>query len=329
MLHDLVVRYGPLIVFVNVLAAALGLPVPAMPTLILFGAMATLHPDMIGMQLLPVLLLAVVAAVLGDSAWYLAGRRFGGRTLKTLCRLSLSRDSCVKKTEQFFGRWGVRVLAIARFVPGLSLVSVPMAGALGTRYRTFLGYDALGALLWAAVGLLIGLLFAEQIDWLFAGASQLGQAALVLIGLLLTLYASVRWSRRRALLRTLANARIDVAELEQLMLANPAALPVVVDVRTLEHRRLDPVSIPGAVFADERNVREFSLRYPLAQKFVVYCSCPNEVSAALMAKRLSDAGFTDALALRGGLDAWRDTGHPLAGIVGIEPAGIAPAPKTA
>ncbi|WP_414440514.1 DedA family protein/thiosulfate sulfurtransferase GlpE [Burkholderia sp. 22PA0106] len=329
MLHDLVVRYGPLIVFVNVLAAALGLPVPAMPTLILFGAMATLHPDMIGMQLLPVLLLAVAAAVLGDSAWYLAGRRFGGRTLKTLCRLSLSRDSCVKKTEQFFGRWGVRVLAIARFVPGLSLVSVPMAGALGTPYRTFVGYDALGALLWAAVGLLVGLLFAEQIDWLFTGASQFGQAALVLIGLLLLLYASVRWSRRRALLRTLANARIDVAELERMMLADPSALPVVVDVRSPEHRRLDPFSIPGAVFADERNVREFSLRYPLGQKFVVYCSCPNEVSAALMAKRLSDAGFTDALTLRGGLDAWRDTGHALAGIAGIEPAGIAPAPKTA
>ncbi|NHH83035.1 putative membrane protein [Burkholderia gladioli] len=121
MLHDLVAQYGPLIVFVNVLAAALGLPVPAMPTLVLFGAMATMHPDMIGIQLVPVLLLSVLAAVIGDSAWYLAGRRFGGRTLKTICRLSLSRDSCVKKTEQFFGRWGVRVLAIARF---LSLIHI-------------------------------------------------------------------------------------------------------------------------------------------------------------------------------------------------------------
>lgn len=329
MLHDLIARYGPLIVFANVLAAALGLPVPAMPTLVLFGAMATLHPDMIGMQLVPVLLLSVVAALIGDSAWYVAGRRFGGKTLKTICRLSLSRDSCVKKTEQFFGRWGVRVLAIARFVPGLSLVSVPMAGALGTRYRTFIGYDALGALLWAAVGLLIGLVFAEQIDWLFAGASQLGHAALVAIVLLLMLYASVRWMRRRALLRQLAHARIDVDELEQLLRADAARLPVVIDVRTVEHRRLDPFSIPGAVFADERHVRDLAARYPLSQKFVIYCSCPNEVSAALMARRLSDAGFTDALALRGGLDAWRDTGRQLAGVVLVEPVPATPAPKTA
>ena len=39
MLHDLVEQYGPALVFVNVLAASLGLPVPAMPSLVLFGAM--------------------------------------------------------------------------------------------------------------------------------------------------------------------------------------------------------------------------------------------------------------------------------------------------
>ncbi|MGS1001554.1 DedA family protein/thiosulfate sulfurtransferase GlpE [Burkholderia glumae] len=329
MLHDLIARYGPLIVFVNVLAAALGLPVPAMPTLVLFGAMATLHPEVFGMQLVPVLLLSVAAALLGDSAWYAAGRRFGGKTLRTICRLSLSRDSCVKKTEQFFGRWGVRLLAIARFVPGLSLVSVPLAGALGTRYRTFVGYDALGALLWAAAGLLIGLVFAEQIDWLLAAASRLGHAALAVVAVLLALYASVRWMRRRALLRQLVHARIGVDELDRLLHADAGPPPVVIDVRTAEHRRLDPFSIPGAVFADERHIRDLAARYPLSQRFVTYCACPNEVSAVLMARRLSDAGFTDALALRGGLDAWRDSGRPLAGIVLAEPVPAAPAPKTA
>lgn len=69
MLHDLVARFGPLIVFVNVLAAAIGLPVPAMPTLVLFGAMATLHPDALGAQLAPVLALAVLAALIGDTVW--------------------------------------------------------------------------------------------------------------------------------------------------------------------------------------------------------------------------------------------------------------------
>ncbi|KVN06650.1 MULTISPECIES: DedA family protein/thiosulfate sulfurtransferase GlpE [unclassified Burkholderia] len=330
MLHDLVARFGPLIVFVNVLAAAIGLPVPAMPTLVLFGAMATLHPDALGAQLAPVLALAVLAALIGDTVWYVAGRHFGGRALKTLCKLSLSRDSCVKKTERFFGRWGVRVLTVARFIPGLSLISVPMAGALGTRYRTFVGYDGLGALLWAGCGVAIGFAFAKQIDWLFTGANQLGRAVLVVIVALLALYTAVRWMRRRALIRQLANARIDVDELDRLLRTDPA--PVVFDARSPEHRKFDPYAIPGAQFADERDLRDIVARYPATQKFVIYCSCPNEVSAALMAQRLKQAGFADALALRGGLDAWRDAGRRLAELdpqpMGEAPA-LASAPKTA
>ncbi|KVK71539.1 DedA family protein/thiosulfate sulfurtransferase GlpE [Burkholderia sp. MSMB1498] len=329
MLHDLVARFGPLIVFVNVLAAAIGLPVPAMPTLVLFGAMATLHPDALGAQLAPVLALAVLAALIGDTVWYVAGRHFGGRALKTLCKLSLSRDSCVKKTERFFGRWGVRVLAVARFIPGLSLISVPMAGALGTRYRTFVGYDGLGALLWAGCGVAVGFVFARQIDWLFTGANQLGRAVLAVIVALLALYTAVRWMRRRALIRQLANARIDVDELDRLLQTDSA--PIVFDTRSAEHRKLDPYAIPGAQFADERDLRDIVARYPATQKFVIYCSCPNEVSAALMAQRLKQAGFADALALRGGLDAWRDTGRQLIELDSqlASEAGLAPAHKTA
>ncbi|HDR9056314.1 DedA family protein/thiosulfate sulfurtransferase GlpE [Burkholderia vietnamiensis] len=318
MLRDLVAQYGPLLVFANVLAAAIGLPVPAMPTLVLFGAMAAMHPAMIGSQVVTVVALSVLGALIGDTVWYVAGRRYGGATLKTICRLSLSRDSCVRKTERFFGRYGVRVLAVARFIPGLSLVSVPMAGALGTRYRTFAGYDALGAALWTIVALGAGLVFYRQIDWLFAGASRLGRAVLLVIVALLALYAAVRWMRRRALIRQLASARIGVDELERL-LRDPSA-PVVLDVRSAEHRKLDPFTIPGAQFADERHIDDIVARYPLTQKFVVYCSCPNEVTAALMARRLLDAGFTDALPLRGGLDAWRDTGRELASLLEETPA---------
>ncbi|MEN2469533.1 MULTISPECIES: DedA family protein/thiosulfate sulfurtransferase GlpE [Burkholderia] len=318
MLRDLVAQYGPLLVFANVLAAAIGLPVPAMPTLVLFGAMAGMHPEMIGSQLLTVVALSVFGALIGDTVWYVAGRRYGGATLKTICRLSLSRDTCVRKTERFFGRYGVRVLAVARFIPGLSLVSVPMAGALGTRYRTFAGYDALGAALWTIVGLVAGIVFYRQIDWLFAGASRLGRAVLVVIVALLAVYAAIRWMRRRALIRQLAHARIGVDELDDLL--RDAAAPVVLDVRSPEHRKLDPFTIPGAQFADERQIADIVARYPFSQKFVVYCSCPNEVTAALMAKRLLDAGFTDALALRGGLDAWRDTGRQLTSLVEEMPA---------
>ncbi|HEV3432061.1 MAG TPA: DedA family protein/thiosulfate sulfurtransferase GlpE [Paraburkholderia sp.] len=309
MLHDLIAQYGPALVFLNVLAGALGLPVPAMPALVLFGAMAAMHPGSIGQQVAPVLGLSVVAMLIGDSVWFMAGRLYGGNTLKTLCKLSLSRDTCVKKTERFFGRWGVRVLAIAKFVPGLSLVSVPLAGAMGTPYRQFVGFDGIGAALWSGTGLLIGVLFAPQIDMMLAGASRLGRFAAVVVAVLLLLYAAYRWQRRRQLIKKLANARITVDDLYRAMANKPP--PVVFDIRSEEKRKLDPFIIPGALFADERKLDEILSKYPPEQKLVIYCSCPNEISAAWMAKKLVEAGFVDVVPLLGGLDAWRDSGRAL------------------
>ncbi|TKC87656.1 hypothetical protein FAZ69_15270 [Trinickia terrae] len=329
MLHDLVVRYGPALVFANVLAASLGLPVPALPTLVLFGAMAALHPVSVGAQLAPVLVLSVFATLIGDSAWFLAGRMYGGNTLKTICKLSLSRDTCVKKTERFFGRWGVRVLSVAKFVPGLSIVSIPMAGAMNTPYRMFLLYDGLGAALWAGIGLMVGAVFSQQIDMLFAGINRLGKAAALVAAVLLALYAAYRWTRRRALIKKLAAARIKVDELYELMRSDVS--PVVFDIRSDEKRLLDPYVIPGAVFADERQLDHIIKSYAPEQKLVIYCSCPNEVSAAWMAKQLSEAGFADVVPLLGGIDAWRDAGRPLSplpGAAALAPdAGAHPEPK--
>ncbi|WP_116136223.1 DedA family protein/thiosulfate sulfurtransferase GlpE [Trinickia diaoshuihuensis] len=310
MLHDLVARYGPALVFVNALAAALGLPVPAMPTLVLFGAMAALHPASVGGQLVPVLALAVLASVIGDSVWFLAGRVYGGATLKTLCRLSLSRDTCVKKTERFFGRWGVRVLTVSKLVPGLSLLSVPMAGALGTPYRAFVAHDGIGAAIWASLGLGIGALVANQVDWFFAGIGRLGHASIFVIAALLAAYAAYRWMRRRSLMNKLSDARIGVDELYELMLSEAA--PVILDIRSDEKRQIDPYVIPGTRFADERKLEEIVAAYRPNQKIVVYCSCPNEVSAAWMAKKLNEAGFSDVLPLKGGIDAWREAGREVA-----------------
>ena len=306
MLHDLVEQYGPALVFANVLAASLGLPVPAMPCLVLFGAMAAMHPATVGTQLASVLILAIFATLIGDSAWYLAGRIYGGNTLKTLCKLSLSRDTCVKKTERFFGRWGVRVLAVAKFVPGLAIVSIPMAGAMGTKYRTFLTYDSIGAALWSGTGLIIGAIFAPQIDMLMAGAGRLGRMAGVILLVLLLLYATYRWIRRRQLINKLATARMEIEELDKLIEAGKP--PVLFDIRSREKRKLDPYVIPGTQFADERQLNDIIAKYAPDQKLVIYCSCPNEISAAWMAKQLNEAGFIDVLPLRGGLDAWRDSG---------------------
>src|SRR3546814_9980077 len=104
------------------------MPVPTLPAWTYAGSVVAFMPE--GGRMLG--LLRFVGAVgggrFGDSIWYVAGRRHGFRVLRLLCRLSLSQDSCVRRTEAFFFKRGIRILLVARFVPGLSVVSVPMSG---------------------------------------------------------------------------------------------------------------------------------------------------------------------------------------------------------
>jgi membrane protein DedA with SNARE-associated domain/rhodanese-related sulfurtransferase len=310
-MQDVVDKYGVLLVFANVLALSLGLPVPAMPTLILVGAGLALQPEAMWLPLLGVLAVSVAASLIGDSVWFYAGRRYGNRTLQSLCRLSLSRDTCMKRTERFYGRFGIRVLSVAKFIPGLSMVSVPLAGAMQARLPLFLRYDGLGAALWAALGLGLGVVFSRQVETVIDTLSQLGAGAGVLVGIVLAAYVGWRWWRRRALLASLEAARIEPVDLDGLIRNGQA--PVVFDIRAPGFRDVDPYRIPGAVFADERQLDGILATYPREQRIVIYCACPDEVSAAWMAGRLRRAGFHDVLPLRGGIDAWRAQGY------GVEP----------
>ena len=82
-----------------------------------------------GPSLVMAFVVAVIANVLGDAVWFWAGRLYGGRVMGLLCRFSLSPDSCVRQSESLIARWGGSSLVAAKFVPGVSVVAAPMAGA--------------------------------------------------------------------------------------------------------------------------------------------------------------------------------------------------------
>src|SRR6185295_7516715 len=105
----------------------------------------------------------VVASVIADTLWYLTGRRYGMRVLRILCRISLSPDSCVTQTESIFTRFGASSMLFAKFVPGFASVATAMAGAVGLRYWKFVLFDAVGALLWVGVAVVLGFIFRDAI----------------------------------------------------------------------------------------------------------------------------------------------------------------------
>ena len=136
-LLSLLASQGIVLVFLVTLATRLGAPVPAVPFLVVAGGLT------VGGQLpfVAVVLAAVLGNILGDGVWFLAGRRWGYRVMRLLCRISLSPDSCVRRSESILGRWGGWSLIAAKFVPGVSVVAPPMAGALGMSNLRFLAYE--------------------------------------------------------------------------------------------------------------------------------------------------------------------------------------------
>lgn len=295
-------EYGLVAVFGFVLLEQVGAPIPALPVVLLAGAQAFDNP-IYGVY---ALVLSVLACTIADLAWFWAGRRYGYRILKLLCRVSLSPDSCVRQTEANYERRGVATLVIAKFVPGLATVAPPVAGALGLKTSSFLLYNGAGAALWSGAGLVLGLVFHGQIDWLLARLAELGGHALVLILVLLALYMAYRlWDRWR-FLRSLRTARITVDELYVMM--NRGDDPIVLDVRSRTHRELDGRRIPGARPVDLDNLDRTLADIPRDRDVVVYCACPNEASAVKVAMLLRDRGIRNVRPLAGGIDAWIEAG---------------------
>jgi membrane protein DedA with SNARE-associated domain/rhodanese-related sulfurtransferase len=307
MAHEIIAllaQYGVLLVFLNVLVTQLGAPLPAVPTLVVAGSLAAAG----GPLALAGTIAAVVAGcLLGDSFWYVAGRRYGAGVMRLLCRISLSPDSCVQRSELRFQRWRGQVLLVAKFVPGLSTVGSSLVGAMRLRWPLFMLFDGLGSLLWAALWTGLGYTFAASVDRVLSAVASAGTLAIQLLLALLVLYVLARWWQRRRLLHTLRMARITVDELHQAMRTERA--PVVVDVRPEASRQLDTRVVPGALLVDAQGIDRTVHDIPLDRELVLYCNCPNEVSAARAAKVLIAQGYRRVRPLLGGLEAWDAAGY--------------------
>lgn len=310
LLLSLIAQHGLWLVFANVLLLQLGLPLPAWPTLMLVGA-ASAGNDSAATAVVAV---AVAACLMADAAWYAAGARYGRKVLRLMCRLSLSPDSCVRQTENLYERWGAPSLMVAKFIPGFGAVATSMAGFARTSRSTFLLFDTIGALLWSGVAVALGWLFRDAVTEVVVVFEAAGRWGLIGIASLLLLYIGVKALQRQRLIRSLRMARVSVDELAALLTGE--RLPLIVDVRSASS--MHEGRIPGAIWIDNQAF-EASLRKNgldagdarLADDVIVYCACPNEASAALVAQKLMRAGFKRVRPLGGGIEAWIETGHAL------------------
>ena len=247
-------------------------------------------------------------SIVADAIWFYLGRYGGQRILNFLCRISLEPDSCVRRTQDLFTRYGMKGVIVAKFIPGLSTLAPPMAGNSGMGAPRFFFFDGLGSLIYTGTFILGGAIFSHQLDQILGALDSLGSGALALVVGMVVLYLGYKYYQRQRLLKQLRMARITVDDLYQKIETGENV--IILDLRSSAELERDPSLIRGArhVTMDELKSRQSD--FPRDQDIILYCSCPNEVSSARMALLLQRNGFTRVRPLQGGLDAWRERKYP-------------------
>lgn len=302
-LMQFLVEYGVLFVFLYVLAEQAGVPIPAFPVLMAAGAVASRGALDAGSMLGA----AVGACLLADTLWYLVGRRYGPRVLSLICRVSLSPEVCASRTESLFAQWGAPSLVLAKFVPGFAAIATALAGATRVRPPVFLLFAAIGGLAWAGSGLALGWVFAPLVDDVIRVLVEFGRLGAAIVVLALCGFATFKWRQRARFNAHLRMQRISVDALAGMIEAGGA--PVIVDVRyaTAQHDGRIPGAIPVT-----REAWPAALDALLRDAIiVVYCACPSDAGAAIVAARLRQRGYRNVRPLAGGIEAWRASGRAL------------------
>jgi membrane protein DedA with SNARE-associated domain len=263
---EFLIHHGHSVLFAWVLVEQLGVPVPAMPLLLAAGALAGTGR----LNFFACLLFAALGAVASDAVWFQLGRHRGIKILQLLCRISLEPDSCVRRTEGIFSKQGARSLLVAKFLPGLGLVTPPLAGIFHMRFRRFLLFDALGSMLWAGAFLGLGYVFAGEIERVAAHLASLGGWLLALVVGALAAYIGYKFVARQRFLRELRIARITADELKQKLDAGEQI--TIVDLRHSMDFEAEPEVIPGALHIEAKELQENNNRLPRDGEVVLYCT---------------------------------------------------------
>jgi membrane protein DedA with SNARE-associated domain len=262
----LLLRHGYAFLFCYVFAVQAGIPIPADPLLLIMGALVGDHVY----SFWPSMLVAMTGALAGDCFWYELGRVRGRSVLALLCKLSLEPDTCIQKTEGGFLKRGAWTLLFAKFIPGMSLVSMPLAGAIRMSRWRFLLTDAAGCALWCSAYLLAGRLFHKQVTELIGWLGFFGRRAGLTVLCLIAAYIAIRFLQRYRLRRELRINRVTAEEAFALM--NGGTPVTVLDLRNPVDIEIDGLKIAGAVIIRPADLRSRSHEIPQGNEVILYCT---------------------------------------------------------
>jgi len=259
-------KHGYLVLFAWITAEQFGAPVPAVPILIAAGVLSAT-----GQLTLPsALAVGILGCLIGDTFWYALGKQRGSAVLRLLCKISLEPETCVRRSSEFISRYRGRSLVVAKFIPGVSAVAVPLAANSGISLWSFFSYDFLGSLLYVGGYLALGRVLGGRIDKLsvFSDSLKSVSLGLAIIGALAIL--GWRSYRRRQFQNDVRVARITPKEVWDLIEGRQS--PYVVDLRHALDMLTDPRVIPGALRMTPDELSRRHNEIPRDREIILYCT---------------------------------------------------------
>jgi membrane protein DedA with SNARE-associated domain len=259
-------KHGYLFVFVWVALEQSGVPVPALPVLLAAGVLSGMEQLSFGVSVV----VAIAACLIGDTIWFTLGRAYGTGVLRTLCKISIEPDTCVRKSSNLFSKHGPAALLLAKFVPGIGTVTIPMAGTSGLSWQKFFLYDTAGAALYVLTFTGIGLALTNSIEKLDYLTEHLGTVGFWFVVLFTAGFILKRVVDRRKLMKELRMSRIPPQDVYQMI--QEGKQPYIVDLRHLLDFLPDPRVIPTSVRIDPEELLARSAEIPRDRDVILYCT---------------------------------------------------------
>jgi membrane protein DedA with SNARE-associated domain len=267
-LLTMMARHGYALTFALLFAEAIGLPFPAAIALVAAGAAVASHT----LSGSGVLLAAMMALLIGDTAQFWLGRYTGWALLGLLCRLSMNPETCILRSAESFYKRGKATLVIAKFVPGINTMAAPLAGSMKMRFGQFLRLDFAGALLYSVTYLMVGYLSRDFLAATLNGFHAAGRAMEIIVIIALTGYAIYRATQFRRYKKYRIMPRVQVQELAARLASDQADRVQIVDVRSHGYYDIGAERIAGSIRIEPNNLEEEIKHLSKEKDVYLYCT---------------------------------------------------------
>lgn len=261
-------HHAYILLFLVVLAEALGLPVPAALAFVAAGAASAAR-----VLNAPVALAVALGAMLsGDTLLYVLGRYTGWALLGFLCRVSANPETCILRSAESFYKRGKLTLVFAKFIPGLNTMAPPLAGSMKMRTRQFLQFDVAGILLYVLAYGGLGFLFRDFLKSITRGFQTAGHVMAVALVIAMVCYIGYRihiFQRNKIYMIV---PRVQVGELALKLKSEEKDKILLADVRSHGYYDSDAARIKGSIRIEPNNLATEIENLPKDKDIYLYCT---------------------------------------------------------